>query len=79
MHDRYYVDLGQACDAVVRCKDCQSLVTHAIIQRRGCCPRCGGRRMMEITTLSLWEWLRMQLGLFRFPYRRQFLAEFRRS
>lgn len=73
--ERYYTALGRACDALLRCKDCKRLVTHARLAALGSCP-CGNRRVVEITTLSVWEWLRIRLGLLDFPYRQQFLAEF---
>ena len=80
LHDkgptRYYTDLGFACDALLRCKDCQRLVTHDVLTAHGCCPRCGTRRVVEITTLSPWEWVKIRLGLIQFPYRREFLREF---
>lgn len=74
--ERYYTALGQACDALVRCKDCRRLITHAQIQVRGCCPSCGNRKVMEITTLSIWEWLKVRTGWIDFPYRQAFLKEF---
>lgn len=73
--ERYYTDLGRACDYIFRCKDCRHLVRHTVLAARGCCP-CGNRRVVEVTTLSWWEWLRIRCGLLRFPYRREFLAEF---
>jgi hypothetical protein len=72
---RYYTDLGRACDYILRCKDCKRLVTSATLATQGCCP-CGNRRVVEITTLSIWEYVRMRLGLLNFPHRREFLREF---
>ena len=73
---RYYVALGRACDGIVRCKDCDRLVTGAVYTRqKGACP-CGNKRFAEVTTLSPWEWFRIRVGLIRFPYRREFLSEF---
>ncbi len=77
--ERYYVALGQACDAIVRCKDCKRLITYAEIQRVHACPRCGNSRVSEVTTLRWWEWLKIRLGILDFPYRRLFLAEFKRT
>jgi hypothetical protein len=75
----YYVALGKGCDAIVRCKDCQHLVTHALLMAKGSCPRCGNRRVTEVRALGLWEWLRIRLGLLDFPYRKEFLKEFARG
>jgi uncharacterized paraquat-inducible protein A len=73
---RYYEKLGQACDAIVRCRNCQRLCTHAEITKGPGCPRCGTKYVTEVTSLSFREWLRIRLGLLTFPYRREFLAEF---
>lgn len=75
--DRYYTKYGRASDALLRCKDCKRLVTHGQLAARGCCPSCGTRKVTEITTLSIWEWLKVRVGWLDFPYRREFLAEFR--
>lgn len=75
MPTAYYESLGRACDFLLRCKDCQRLVPTARLTAHGCCS-CGNRRLAEIKTLSLWEYLRIRLGLLRFPYRREFLREF---
>lgn len=75
--ERYYEALGKACDALVRCRQCQRLVTHAQVVADGSgCPRCGTKYVMEVTSLSLWEWLKIRLGIIDFPYRKQFLQEF---
>ncbi len=71
----YYADQGRATDYVLRCKDCQRLVTAARIQAHGCC-RCGNSRFLEVRTLSRFEQLRIRVGLLRFPYWREFLAQF---
>ena len=76
---RYYHALGVGHDALLRCTDCKRLVTHAALVRRGGCPVCGTRRVTEITSLTLWEYLRLRLGLIRFPHRRAMLAEFARG
>lgn len=76
----YYEDLNRACDAIVRCNDCRRLVTHAqLTSHQGTTPCCGTRRVKEIRTLSLWEWLRIRVGLLDFPYRKEFLQEFARA
>ncbi len=74
----YYVDLDKACDALVRCRHCQRLLTHAFMigQNKGHCV-CGSREVKEIRTLTLWEWLKVRTGWIDFPYRAQFLKEFK--
>lgn len=74
---RYYESLvpPQGADALLRCKDCQRLVSHAVLQHIGCCP-CGNRRVAEITTLSLWEHFKIARGMLVFPHREKFLKEF---
>lgn len=74
--ERYYTKHGQASDALLRCKDCKRLVTHMQLAARGCCPSCGTRKVTEITTLSIWEWLKVRTGWINFPYRQEFLKEF---
>lgn len=75
----YYEKLGESHDGILRCEDCKRLTTHvALIAAHGC-PRCGNRRVTEVTTLSLVEWLRVRLGLIDFPHRHEFLQEFSRG
>jgi len=74
----YYIALGQGCDALVRCRDCRRLITHADLIARGMC-RCGNKRVTEIRALSLWEWLRIRVGWIDFPHRAAFLKEFARG
>ena len=74
--ERYYVDEGRAHDELLRCKDCQSLVTYATITKLGCCGKCGNKRFVEITLLNDKEMADIQSGAIDFPYRDQFLAEF---
>ena len=76
--ERYYTEHGMAHDAILRCADCGTLVSHADLVRRGTCA-CGTRRVKEVTTLSLWEWMKVRVGLIRFPYRREFIREFTRA
>ncbi len=71
---RYYTALGLGADALVRCKDCQALVTKDTIQTYGSCT-CGNRRFAEIITLTEAEHAHVQT--LDFPYKDQFLAEFR--
>lgn len=75
--DRYYTKHGEAHDGILRCVDCKAIVRHAdLVTRRSC--RCGCQRMKEVTTLTTWEWVRIRLGLLRFPRRQEFLREFGR-
>lgn len=72
---RYYNDLGQAHDELLRCKDCQRLLLASNLRKLGCCP-CGNKRVKEITTLSEAEHARILSGELDFPYRDLFLKEF---
>jgi len=38
-------------DPVVRCTECQLMITREEIQRHGCCPDCGNRRMRNVLTM----------------------------
>lgn len=76
--NNYYVDHGKAHDDIVRCADCQRLLTCARINACGGCPKCGSRRVKEIRTLSVWEWLQVKLGLIKMEHRDEFLREFSR-
>ena len=76
---RYYEDLGRGHDYLMRCKDCKRLVTFEVITKSGCCPSCGNRRVVEITTLTFWEWLKIRVGVISFHNRREFLKEFNRA
>lgn len=71
----YYEALGQGCDAIVRCKDCQVLVLEGTIKKLGSCV-CGNRRVGEVRTLSEQEYADIQSGKIDFPYRAEFLKEF---
>lgn len=73
---RYYTALGKACDDILRCKDCQRLVLHATLVKFGCCPDCGNKRVMEVTTLTVEEHDRITHGVLDFPHRAEFLEEF---
>lgn len=73
--ERYYVGLGRACDWLLRCKDCRSLVTSTDIKKRGSCA-CGNRRFSEITMLSEHEHAEIVAGRIDFPHREDFLREF---
>ncbi len=72
----YYVALGLGHDALVQCKDCRTLVPHAVISVLGTCPGCGSRTFIEVRALSLWEWVRIRVGWIDFPHRQAFLKEF---
>lgn len=72
---RYYNDLGQAHDELMRCKDCRALILASTLRKLGCCP-CGNKRVVEITTLSEAEHARILSGELDFPHRALFLKEF---
>jgi hypothetical protein len=74
--ERYYVDEGKGHDDLLRCKDCQSLVTFVTIQKIGACGKCGNKRFSEITLLSQEEMDAIQSGEIDFPSRDLFLEEF---
>ena len=73
---RYYEDLGQAHDNLMRCKDCRALVTYQVITKIGGCNKCGNKRFSEITLLSQEEMDDIRSGKIDFPHRELFLAEF---
>ncbi len=73
---RYYEDLGQAHDDLLRCKDCQKLVTMKAIAKLGMCDGCGNKRFTEITLLQQEEMDKIVSGEIDFPHRDLFLAEF---
>ena len=76
----YYEDLGRACDHLLRCAECRRLVTHdEIVTNKGTTRCCGTRRVKEVRTLSLWEWLKVRLGIIDFEHRAEFLKEFARG
>ena len=72
----YYEALGASHDDVLRCRQCRRLVVHQAIIRGGHCPHCATKRFEEVRSLTLWEFLRIKLGLLRFAHRAAFLAEF---
>ncbi len=74
----YYYAMGLEHDGILRCKDCQKLVTHNTLKKLGACPRCGTRRVAEVRTLSGWEKFKIWAGFLRFPNSAEFLAEFSR-
>lgn len=74
--ERYYVEHGAGHDSLMRCKDCQGLVTFAAIAKLGCCDKCGNKRFIEITLLDDQEMADIKNGTIDFPYREEFLAEF---
>ena len=39
-------------DPVVRCTECQRLITRREIQEQGCCPDCSCRRVRNVLTLK---------------------------
>ncbi len=75
--ERYYVDHGAGHDDLMRCKDCQALVVMESIKKLGCCEKCGNKRFMEITILTEKEMEGIANGTIDFPYRAEFMAEFK--
>ena len=75
----YYEAMGDAHDDLLRCNDCKRLVVCTTLRARGGCPHCGTRRVVEVRSLSVWEWLRIRLGLLQFAHRQAFLREFSRG
>lgn len=76
----YYESLDKGCDELLRCNECGRLVTHAALFRtggNGLTPCCGTRRVREVRHLTFWEWLKIRVGFIDFPYRHEFLAEFK--
>lgn len=73
----YYEDLGRAHDDLLRCKDCQGLVTFKTLAKLGMCDKCGNKRFTEITTLNEKEMADIQSGVIDFDAREQFIAAFR--
>jgi hypothetical protein len=59
----------------MRCKDCKRLVTARVLASLGSC-KCGCRKITEIRTLSVWEWVKIRLGFIDFADRDLFLKEF---
>ena len=74
--ERYYVDKGRAHDCLLRCKDCQKLVTYNTISTLGSCDKCGNKRFIKITILSEQEMADIRSGAIDFDDRDLFLAEF---
>lgn len=75
----YYEKEGLGHDHLLRCADCKKLVLFADLQTHGSCKYCGNRRVTEVTTLSVLEWLRVRTGLLSFPHRKEFIKEFSRG
>lgn len=73
---QYYEQYGQMCDWIVRCKDCKTLITTDTIHKTGACHKCGSHDFREPRTLSVWEWLKIKIGLLQFPHSAEFLASF---
>jgi hypothetical protein len=47
-------------DPVVRCTECQLMVTREEVQKHGCCPGCGNRRMRNVLNMSSEERTRLR-------------------
>lgn len=78
----YYYErlhLGKSHDDLLRCDDCGRLVTYANLTTTGVTKCCGTRRLKQVIHLRFWEWVKIRVGLIRFPYRREFLQEFSRG
>ena len=39
-------------DPVVRCTECQRMITREEIAQSGCCPKCGNRRVRNVLVMS---------------------------
>jgi hypothetical protein len=74
--ERYYVDENRGHDYLMRCKDCQALVTFDVITKLGCCNKCGNKRFVEITLMNDKEMADVKSGAIDFVDRDKFLAEF---
>jgi hypothetical protein len=74
--ERYYVELGRGHDYLLQCKDCMGLVTFQVIEKLGCCDKCGNKRFTEITLLNDEQMAAIVSGAIDFPDREAFLAEF---
>ncbi len=74
--ERYYVDEGQGHDELLRCKDCQALVTFDAIKKIGGCDQCGNKRFNEISLLTEKEMADIRSGKIDFKFRELFLEEF---
>lgn len=72
----YYESLGEGSDKILRCQDCKRLILHSYLVQKGSC-KCGNRRMIEVRTLTLWEWFKIWTSIIDFPNRDRFLAEFK--
>ena len=76
----YYEAHDKAHDDLLRCHDCNRLVVYAaVMANKGTTPCCATRRMREVRALSIWEWIKIRLGVIDFAYRKEFLAEFARG
>ena len=76
----YYEKNGlSSCDAIFRCDKCGRLVTRQVLLRSGFTPCCDTKKVRQVQTLRLWEWLKIRLGILDFPFRKEFLQEFSRG
>ena len=64
-------DQSKLLDPVFRCDSCQRLVLLKTIHNSGCCPKCGNKRMREVSRLTQDE--HMQLEAWGYS---DFLAKF---
>jgi DNA-directed RNA polymerase subunit RPC12/RpoP len=72
----YYEDLGRAHDDLLRCKDCQKLVTFETIKKLGMCDGCGNKRFVEIKLLKAEEMEKIRSGEIDFDHREEFIKAF---
>lgn len=78
-HHPYYEKYDRGHDDLMRCKDCGRLVTQDQLfgpGKQGVTPCCSSRSVREVRALSLWEWIKVRLGIIDFKYRHEFLSEF---
>jgi hypothetical protein len=72
----YYEDLGRGHDCILRCKDCQHLVTYPTITKLGMCHNCGNKRFSQVIILKQEEMDAIRNGQIQFEDSDKFLAEF---
>lgn len=75
----YYEGTEQEHDDLLRCDSCKKLVLFSDLTRRGSCPKCGNRKVVEVRVLSDWERFLIWVGWIKFPNSDKFLKEFARG
>jgi hypothetical protein len=43
---------GSFNDPIVRCCDCQAIISRETIRDAGCCPQCGNRRVRNVLAMN---------------------------